>query len=110
MIGFIGLGELLSFSRGAWGDYVAGVLMVGGLAFVTSRTSALRRRIVLIGIVGVAAVAGLLVAALSFPKVRAMLEERASLSQSYDVGESGLSACRSAPFRSCWRSRTAFDP
>jgi hypothetical protein len=89
LVGFIGFGELLSFSRGAWGDYVAGILLLGGLIFLTSRTAQLRRRIVLIAMGGLCLAVVLLMAALSFPKVRAMLEDRASLSQSYDVGETG---------------------
>lgn len=88
-LGFIAFGELISFSRGAWGDFVAGIILVGVLTFATSRTSALRRRIMGITLAGFGILAVLVLGAFSFDKVRAMFETRASLNQSYDVGENG---------------------
>jgi hypothetical protein len=86
---FIAFGELLSFSRGAWGDFVAAVLIVVVLCFATARTSALRRRVVVLCVVGLAMLAALAAGALAFEKVRAMIVERASFNQAYDLGESG---------------------
>jgi hypothetical protein len=88
-LAFIAFGELISFSRGAWGDFVAGIVLVGLLTFATARASALRRRIVGITLAGFGILAVLMLGALSFEKVRAMFETRASLNQSYDVGENG---------------------
>jgi hypothetical protein len=63
-------------------------LMVG-LTFVTTRSAALRQRIVAVSIVGLIGVLILLTIALSIPAVRDVFDVRASLSQDYDLGETG---------------------
>ncbi|MFO1149027.1 MAG: O-antigen ligase domain-containing protein [Alsobacter sp.] len=88
-LAFIAFGELLSFSRGAWGDFVAAVVIIVVLCFITARTAALRRRVVVLCLAGLAVMAALAAGALAFDKVRAMLIERASFNQAYDLGESG---------------------
>jgi hypothetical protein len=80
---------LLSFSRGSWGVWVGSTALTIGLTFVTTRSPALRRRIVALSIVGVVAVLILLAIALSIPSIRDVFEVRASLNQYYDVGETG---------------------
>ncbi len=89
ILGFITVGLLLTFSRGAWGVFALATLLVVGLNFAVSRTSRMRLRIVFFMGLGVAAMIAALAIALSFDKVSEMLETRASLSQNYDSGETG---------------------
>lgn len=79
----------LSFSRGAWGVWAASTAMMVGLTFLTTRSAALRQRIVLLSVIGVALVLVLVAVALSIPAIRDVFEIRASLSQDYDVGQTG---------------------
>lgn len=80
---------LLSFSRAAWGQVVFASLIVLLLTFVTARSPTLRLRIVLLGALGAMAVAAFLAALLSIDAVAQLFKERASLQQSYDLGEQG---------------------
>ena len=80
---------LLSFSRGSWGVWVASTMLMVGLTFLTTRSPALRQRIVGVSIVGLIGVAILLAIALSIPAIRDVYDIRASLSQDYDIGETG---------------------
>jgi hypothetical protein len=80
---------LLSFSRGAWGVWVASTGLMIGLTFVTTHSSALRQRIVALSILGSFGVVVLLAGALSIPAVNDVFIQRASLDQYYDVGEMG---------------------
>jgi hypothetical protein len=79
----------LSFSRGAWGVWTASTAMMTGLTFLTTRSAALRRRIVIFSALGVFTIVALLAIALSIPAVREVFEVRFSLSQDYDVGQTG---------------------
>jgi O-Antigen ligase len=83
------LALLLSFSRGSWGVWAGSTALMIGLTFFTTHSAALRRRIVVLSIVGLVAVAILLAIALSIPSIREVFEVRASLNQYYDVGETG---------------------
>jgi hypothetical protein len=80
---------LLSFSRAAWGQAIFTAVLLLVLTFVTSRAPALRVRIVALAIGGVIALAIFVAALLSIDAVAELFKERASLSQSYDVGEQG---------------------
>jgi hypothetical protein len=80
---------LLTFSRGSWGVWAASTALMMGLTFLTTRSAALRQRIVGLSVVGLIGVAVLLAIALSIPAVRDVFFERASLNQYYDVGETG---------------------
>lgn len=80
---------LLSFSRGAWGVWVASTALMIGLTFLTTQSAALRQRIVALSILGLIGVLVLLAVALSIPAIRDVFEIRASLSQDYDLGETG---------------------
>jgi hypothetical protein len=80
---------LLSFSRGSWGVWAASTAMMIGLTFVTTRSPALRQRIVVVSIVGLIGVLILLTIALSIPAVRDVFDVRASLNQDYDLGQTG---------------------
>jgi len=87
--GFLAVAVLLSFSRGAWVNLALATLLYTWLAFVTAPGPAQRARIVALAGLG-ALVAALAVAVtLQFDGVAALLSERASLTQSYDVGPDG---------------------
>jgi hypothetical protein len=89
LFGLIGSAVLLSFSRAAWGQLVGTALTVLVLTFVVTRSPAQRLRIVLLAVAGTVAVALFVAALLSIDVVAQLFKERASLSQSYDVGEQG---------------------
>lgn len=85
----LSLGLLLSFSRGAWFGGGIAVLIYLYINFVTTRRDLDRLRIVALVLAGAAAIVLVLFAALQFDQVEKLLAERASLSQSYDVGPEG---------------------
>src|SRR5436309_4827964 len=89
LLGLIGIGVLLTFSRAAWGQFAFTAALVMLFTFVTSRSPNERMRIVLIAIVGVIVTALALAALLSLDSVANLFKERASLEQSYDVGHLG---------------------
>jgi hypothetical protein len=80
---------LLSFSRGAWGQCAFAAVLLMALHLITTRSAAERTRIVLMALVGVAALAALVTALLMIEQVAALFRERASLEQAYDVGRFG---------------------
>ena len=80
---------LLTFSRGAWGAWAASTTLMIGVTFLTTQSAALRQRIVALSILGLIGVLVLLAIALSIPAIRDVFEIRASLSQDYDLGETG---------------------
>ena len=82
-------GIFLSFSRGAWGTAGAAALMTAGLTFLTTRHSRIRARIITLSLLGIVIFAILIAIALSIDSVRSVFEQRFSLDQSYDVGETG---------------------
>ncbi len=96
-LGLMIFAVLLSFSRGAWGVTIASVVLMAALTFATTQSTALRWRIAAVAVVGAFVVALLLVLALSIPAVHDVFLIRASLSQDYDLGETGR-------FGSQWRS------
>lgn len=83
------LGLFLSFSRGAWGNLVGATLVLFALTFVTARSDVQRARVVGFSLLFVAAAVVALMVALSFEQIREVFNERASLSQSYDLGVQG---------------------
>ena len=80
---------LLTFSRGAWGQFLFAALLMMGMNFLTSRSANARVRIALIAMLGTLVLAVFVVALLSIDKVAELFKERASLEQSYDVGHFG---------------------
>ncbi len=79
----------LSFSRGAWGVWAASTAMMVGLTYFTTPSARLRQRIATLSLLGIVAILILLAIALSIPAIRDVFEVRASLSQDYDLGETG---------------------
>jgi hypothetical protein len=98
-LALMAFGVLLSFSRGAWGATIASVVLMAALTFATTQSPTLRWRIAVVALVGAFVFALLLVVALSIPAVHDIFLMRASLSQDYDLGETGRfgSQLRSLP-------------
>lgn len=85
----LSLALLLSFSRGAWAAAAIATALYLYLRFVTEACESSRQRIIGLCLTGLVAAipAGLLL--LSSEQVASLLGERASLTQSYDVGPEG---------------------
>ena len=79
----------LSFSRGAWAQFAFSAAVLMGLTFITSRSPVERMRIVVLALIGMIIVALFVVALLSIPQVAELFSQRASLEQSYDLGQYG---------------------
>jgi hypothetical protein len=79
----------LSFSRGAWAQFAFCAIVVMALTFITSRSSAERMRIVVLALAGVGLGTVFVIALLSIPQVGELFQQRASLEQSYDLGQYG---------------------
>jgi hypothetical protein len=89
----------LSFSRGAWASQLFSITLLFALTYLLSGSDTVRLKVVS-AIIGGGICLGLMLAVLlSIPEVRALFIERASLQQSYDVGETGRfgSQLRSVP-------------
>lgn len=82
-------GVFLSFSRGAWGNLIGALLLLVALTFLTSATARLRLRVLIVTGTGLFVVVAALLIALAFEGIREMFTMRASLEQSYDLGEMG---------------------
>lgn len=85
----LSLGILLSFSRGAWINLTLAVLTFGYLAFATAATVRTRTRILGLAAAGVVAMSVVAVLAIQNERVAELLSERATLTQSYDIGPEG---------------------
>ncbi len=85
----ITLAIFLAFSRGAWINYAAALVLAIATTFVLEGQTAVRLRISIFVVVGVLVTFALLAGLLSIPAVYDLFVERFSLSQSYDVGETG---------------------
>ena len=82
-------GIFLSFSRGSWGAFLVAAPMMVMLSFVAHQEPRVRRRIVFISVLAVAAAAVGLVVLLSIESIRDFFLQRASALQDYDSGETG---------------------
>jgi hypothetical protein len=89
VLGLLAPAILLSFSRAAWGQIVYTAVVMLGLTFLTTRSPSHRLRIVLLSVTGVVLMAGFIGALLTIDIVADLFEQRASLEQSYDLGEQG---------------------
>jgi hypothetical protein len=89
MFGFIGIAVLLSFSRAAWGQLAYTAVVMLGLIFLTTRSPPQRLRIVLLILAGSVVLAAAIAALLSIDAIARLFVERASFSQSYDMGAQG---------------------
>ncbi len=85
----LAVGLLISFSRGAWIAAVLSVALLAWILFVRSRRRSDFQRfgvVVMVGTVGLLVALG---AAIQAPQVRALLEQRANMDQTYDHGPEG---------------------
>lgn len=89
LAGVLALGVLLSFSRGAWMNLLAGLVVYIVMAFVTAETNRYRWKIAGLVILSVVLAGVMVGAALQVDKVADLLDQRASVAQSYDVGPDG---------------------
>ncbi len=88
-VSVIAVAILLSFSRGAWGHFAGSAALFIGLLFVVSNDPRERARIVGATFAGLVALGLLILALLSMKGVGTLFSERASLDQSYDMGQLG---------------------
>jgi O-antigen ligase len=88
-VSVIAVAILLTFSRGAWGHFAISAMLFVGLLFIVSNDTRERARIVASAIAGLAALGILLAVLLSIQGVGELFSERATLNQSYDMGELG---------------------
>ncbi|HEX4894406.1 MAG TPA: O-antigen ligase family protein [Hyphomicrobiaceae bacterium] len=88
-VGLFGLGLLLSFSRGAWLNLALSTVVYAYLAYITAGSRHERKRIIRVAAGAALAAAALLLAASQVDSISALLEERSSLAQGYDVGREG---------------------
>lgn len=79
----------LAFSRGAWVSFAASVSLMVVFTFALTPSAALRTRIILLAIAGVAVLAVMLVGLLSVESVRNLFLDRLTLAKDYDSGEFG---------------------
>ncbi len=87
--GVLSLAVLLTFSRGAWLNLFGAGALFGYLFFVTSSRNVQRLRITVLTLAGLSmAVVGLIIA-LQFDTFAELLNSRAAVTQSYDVGPEG---------------------
>ncbi len=87
--GFFAVAILMSFSRGAWVNLAIAALVYVWLAFITAPGERQRARILMFAMVGALIAVGSVAVALQFDSVSSLLSQRASLTQSYDVGPDG---------------------
>lgn len=87
--GVLALAVLLSFSRGAWINLAVALAVYGVLAYTTAPNQRQREKIAMLVLAGVGLVGLVTVAVIQNDKIADFLIERASLTQSYDVGPAG---------------------
>ena len=87
--GMLGLALLVTFSRGAWINLALAVVVYGWLSLVTTRQAIVRWRLAAAATLAALTLAGLLGVAMQDERIASLLAERASLTQSYDVGPEG---------------------
>jgi hypothetical protein len=79
----------LSFSRGAWGQFLFAALLMMGLTVITSQSNKERVRLVILALAGAALIVVVVAGLMSIGKVADLFSVRASLDQSYDLGRMG---------------------
>ncbi|MBY0256010.1 O-antigen ligase [Methylobacterium sp.] len=82
-------GIFLSFSRGSWGGTLIAIAVMVGSVYRTTRSTALRRRIVTLMVLAVAGSALAIVGLMSIGDTAEMFSKRAAVTQDYDTGENG---------------------
>ncbi|MFM9942715.1 MAG: O-antigen ligase family protein [Hyphomicrobiaceae bacterium] len=86
---FLSLALLLSFSRGAWINLAVALVIFAYIAFVTAPDAVDRLRLLTLGALGLGLLAAVVIVALQFDGIAALMAERSSLQQGYDLGPDG---------------------
>ena len=89
LAGFLSAAVLLSFSRGAWINLLLSLATFLWLSFVTAETKARGQKIAFLSMSSIVLLFGGLAGLLQNDKVASLMQERASLTQDYDVGPEG---------------------
>jgi hypothetical protein len=88
-LGFTTIGLFLSFSRGAWANFVFATLMLVTFTFLLFDNEKTRTRLIIYVISGLIFATVAFIVLMSIPQIREMFTARFSLVQSYDAGETG---------------------
>lgn len=86
---FMGLGILITFSRGAWMSALFSSLLATWFLFVTSRRALEFKRFIIMTALGALGMAAAIIGVMQIDSVSSLFAERASLDQSYDSGPDG---------------------
>ena len=89
LIAILLAGLLLGFSRAAWGNLVVATLVLMIVRLTVTRSLRLLISYLISGGIAIGILIVCITALLQIPSVAQMMEKRASLVQSYDVGETG---------------------
>lgn len=89
MLAAVFLGMFLSFSRGSYAATLIALMLMIVSVFAASKDARAKRRIVVVGLGALAAIALLVAALLSAPETREFFAQRTAAAQDYDVGETG---------------------
>ncbi|MEP0944296.1 MAG: O-antigen ligase family protein [Rhizobiaceae bacterium] len=92
-------GLFLSFSRGAWGGIVIAGICFYAMLLMTEQSEQMRAKLILAGVLGLAAIVGALFVALQFDAVYDMFEQRAQVVQEYDGAQLGRFARHAIGFQ-----------
>ncbi len=87
--GYLSFVVLLSFSRGAWLSLTIALAIYAYVTFVTTSDDKDRLRLMALGTAGLALLVTIVVVALQFDSISALMAERSSLEQGYDLGPDG---------------------
>ena len=99
LLTILALGLFLSFSRGAWGVMVVSGACFYAMLLMTEQSEHMRARLILVGALGLAALAALLVVALQFETIYEMFDQRARVVQEYDGSQLGRFARHAIGFQ-----------
>lgn len=86
---FLGLGLLITFSRGAWMSALFSSVVAAWLLLVTSRRQVEFKRFIVMTALGTVGMVVAIIGILQIDSVSTLLTERATLDQSYDSGPEG---------------------
>jgi hypothetical protein len=86
---FLGLGLLITFSRGAWMSAMFSTVLAAWLLLVTSRRQVEFKRFIVMTALGSIGMVVAIIGILQIDSVSTLLTERATLDQSYDSGPEG---------------------
>lgn len=88
-LAFTTIGLFLSFSRGAWANFVFATIILIAFTFILYNSGRLRMRLVIYVAIGLIFATFAFIVMMSIPDIREMFVNRFSLVQSYDAGETG---------------------